>query len=80
MTDSNRPPLTRLMTEAGLKHFDAVLVWKLDRFGRSLPQLIENVQKLDTYSVRFIAVTQGIDTDQRNPAGRLLLHIQPSRV
>jgi putative DNA-invertase from lambdoid prophage Rac len=75
---ATRPALKRLMTDARLKRFDAVIVWKLDRFGRSLPQLIENVQALDSYGVRFIAVTQGIDTDQRNPAGRLLLHILAS--
>ena len=73
-----RPALGRLMADARLKRFDAVLVWKIDRFGRSLTQLIDNVRMLDSYGVRFIAVTQGIDTDQRNPCGRLLLHILAS--
>ena len=72
---ANRPALKRLMTDARLRHFDGVMVWKLDRFGRSLQQLIENVQALDSYGVRFISSTQGIDTDQRNPCGRLLLNI-----
>lgn len=72
---ANRPALKRLMNDARLKRFDAVITWKLDRFGRSLQQLIENVQLLDSYGVRFISLTQGIDTDQRNPCGRLLLHI-----
>lgn len=72
---ASRPALNRLMKDARLKRFDAVLVWKLDRFGRSLPQLIENVQALDSCGVRFLAVTQSIDTDQRNPCGRLLLHL-----
>jgi putative DNA-invertase from lambdoid prophage Rac len=75
---AKRPALTRLMADARMKHFDAVIVWKLDRFGRSIQQLIENVQLLDSLNVRFIAVTQGIDTDQRNPAGRLLLHLLAS--
>ena len=74
-TKANRPALKRLMVDARLKRFDAVVTWKLDRFGRSLQQLIENVQLLDSYGVRFISLTQGIDTDQRNPCGRLLLHI-----
>jgi putative DNA-invertase from lambdoid prophage Rac len=72
---ANRPALKRLMADARQRHFDGVLVWKLDRFGRSLQQLIENVQALDSYSVRFVSTTQGIDTDQRNPCGRLLLNI-----
>lgn len=72
---AKRPALKKLMGDARLKLFDAVLVWKLDRFGRSLPQLIENVQLLDSYGIRFLAVTQGIDTDRQNPCSRLLLHI-----
>ena len=75
---ATRPALKRLMSEARLKRFDAVVVWKIDRFGRSVAQLVENVQALDSHGVRFIAVTQGIDTDQRNPCGRLLLHILAS--
>ena len=75
---ATRPALKRLISDAQMKRFDAVIVWKLDRFGRSIQQLIENVQLLDSLTVRFIAVTQGIDTDQRNPAGRLLLHLLAS--
>ena len=56
------------MADARLRKFDVILVWKLDRFARSLQQLIENIQLLDSYGVRFIAVTQSIDTDKQNPA------------
>ena len=55
--------------------FDVVVVYKLDRFGRSVAQVVENVQMLDSLGVRFSAVTQGIDTDQSNPPSRLLLHV-----
>ena len=72
---SGRPGLTRLLKDARRRVFDAVAVWKLDRFGRSVAQLVENVQTLDFYGVRFIAVTQGIDTDKHNPTSRLLLHM-----
>lgn len=70
-----RPVLDRLMNDARLKKIDVVLVWKLDRFGRSLGNLIQNIMLLDSYGVRFVAVTQGIDTDSKNPTSRLLLHI-----
>lgn len=70
-----RPVLERLMADARLRKFDVVLCWKLDRFARSLHQLIEFIQLLDSFGVRFIAVTQSIDTDQRNPASRLMLQI-----
>ena len=47
----------------------------MDRFGRSLRDLIENIQALDAVGTRFCAPNQGIDTDNRSPTGRLLLHI-----
>ena len=75
---ASRPALNRLMEDARMRRFDTVVVWKIDRFGRSVSQLVANVQLLDSYGVRFVAVTQGIDTDQRNPTGRLLLHILAS--
>jgi len=71
----SRPGLDACMEAARLKKVDAVLVWKLDRFGRSLSNLIENILLLDGYGVRFIGVTQGIDTDQKNPTSRLMIHI-----
>ena len=70
-----RPQLDRLMADAQLRRFDIVIVWRLDRFARSLPQLLENVRKLDAAGVRFICPAQGIDTDQRNPAARLMMQM-----
>jgi putative DNA-invertase from lambdoid prophage Rac len=70
-----RPVLAQLMADARLRKFDVVMVWKLDRFARSLQQLIENIRLLDSFGVRFLAVTQGLDTDKQNPASRLMLHI-----
>jgi putative DNA-invertase from lambdoid prophage Rac len=52
-----------------------VLVWKLDRFGRSLVNCVAGIQELAALDVRFIAVSQGLDTDQANPTSHLLLHI-----
>jgi putative DNA-invertase from lambdoid prophage Rac len=70
-----RPVLERMMADARLRKFDILLVWKLDRFGRSLTQLVTNIQTLDSLGIRFIAVTQGLDTDQRNPMNKLMLHM-----
>jgi DNA invertase Pin-like site-specific DNA recombinase len=70
-----RPVLDRLLQDARLKKFDVVLVWKLDRFGRSLQHLIENVQTLDSAGIRFIVPSQNIDTDTRSPMGKFLMHI-----
>ncbi len=72
---ANRPALNRVMDDARARKLDCLLVWKLDRFGRSLADCLNNIRTLENHGVRFIAVTQGLDTDQRNPASRFLLHV-----
>jgi DNA invertase Pin-like site-specific DNA recombinase len=75
---ASRPELDRLMTDAALRRFDAVLVWKLDRFGRSVRNCLDGIESLRAHGVRFLAVSQSIDTDESNPTARLLLHILAS--
>ena len=72
---ANRPELTRLMADARKRRFDVVIVWKLDRWGRSVADSIRGIQELASLEVCFIAVTQNIDTDHANPMARFLLHI-----
>jgi putative DNA-invertase from lambdoid prophage Rac len=72
---ASRPELNRLMADARKRRFDAVLVWKLDRWGRSVADSIKSIQELTSLGVRFVAVTQNIDTDESNPMARFLLHI-----
>ena len=72
---SSRPGLNRLMEDARTRKFECLLVWKLDRSGRSLVDCLNNIKALEDHGVRFIATTQGLDTDQRNPASRFLLHV-----
>jgi len=72
---ANRPELDRLMRDASMRRFDAVLVWKLDRWGRSVAHSIKSIQELIALDIRFLAVTQNIDTDESNPMSQFLLHI-----
>jgi DNA invertase Pin-like site-specific DNA recombinase len=58
-----------------MRRVDAVVVWKLDRWGRSVAASVKSIQELVSLGVRFIAVTQNIDTDDSNPMARFLLHI-----
>jgi DNA invertase Pin-like site-specific DNA recombinase len=58
---NDRPGLQRVMEAARRGKLDAVLVWKLDRFGRSALDVLANIRDLDAAGVRFIATTQGID-------------------
>lgn len=52
---------------------DTLLVWKLDRLGRSMLDLLHKMQELEGRGVRFRSLTEGIDTS--NLMGRLLLHL-----
>jgi DNA invertase Pin-like site-specific DNA recombinase len=70
---AKRPQLDRVMRDAGEHRFDAVLVWKLDRWGRSLAHLIESIQVLRSQDVRWIATTQNLDTGDENPMSRAML-------
>lgn len=58
---NDRPGLQRLMRAARSGEVDTVLVWKLDRFGRSALDLLANIEQLQASAVRFIATSQGID-------------------
>jgi len=72
---NDRPALNQLMDAIRYGAIDAVLVWKIDRFGRSVADLVSNIRQLESAGVRFCAVSQGIDTDASNPTSRLQLHI-----
>ncbi len=72
---ASRPALDKLMSSAARREFDCVLVYKIDRFGRSVLHLSQQLAALTSYGVRFIAVSQGIDTDASNPSSRLMLTI-----
>jgi len=61
------------MTAAGQRLFDVVLVWKFDRFARSLKHLIDSLEEFRALGIDFISFTEGIDTT--TPAGQLLFHV-----
>lgn len=70
-----RPEFERMLTDARSRKFGAVLVWKLDRFARSISQLGQHINLLDSLNIRFVCITQGIDTHQQNAAGRMFMQI-----
>src|SRR5580704_10213833 len=75
---ASRPELDRLTHDAARRRFDAVMVWKLDRFCRSVRNCLDGIEALRAHGVRFLAVSQSIDTDESNPTAKLLLHILAS--
>jgi DNA invertase Pin-like site-specific DNA recombinase len=72
-TQRHRPQLDALMRDARKRSFDVVLVWKFDRFARSLKHLIESLHEFNALGIDFISLTEGVDTT--TPAGQLLFHI-----
>ncbi|MBZ5532785.1 MAG: recombinase family protein [Acidobacteriia bacterium] len=69
----SRPALNRLMTDAQKCRFDAILVWKIDRFGRSLKHLVNSLADLSAYGVTFISLRDNLDLS--TPSGRLMFQI-----
>ena len=69
----SRPALNRLMADAHRRRFDAVLVWKLDRFGRSLRHLVNALAELETRGIAFVSLRDNLDLG--TPSGRLMFQI-----
>jgi DNA invertase Pin-like site-specific DNA recombinase len=69
----SRPALNRLMTDAQKCKFDAILVWKIDRFGRSLKHLVNSLADLGAYGITFISLRDNLDLS--TPSGRLMFQI-----
>lgn len=69
----SRPALNRLMSDACRRRFDAILVWKIDRFGRSLKHLVNSLAELAALGVAFISLRDNLDLS--TPSGRLMFQI-----
>ena len=69
----SRPALNRLMADACRRRFDAILVWKIDRFGRSLKHLVNALAELAALGVAFISLRDNLDLS--TPSGRLMFQI-----
>jgi len=72
---ASRPQLDQLLRDARLRKFEAVLVWKLDRWGRSVAHCVRSIQELVSLGIRFLSPTESIDTGTENPMSRFLLHL-----
>jgi DNA invertase Pin-like site-specific DNA recombinase len=65
-----RSQLDLMLTDAVRRRFDVVLVWSVDRLGRSLPDLISSMQELQGAKVDLFILQQGLDTT--SPSGRAM--------
>jgi DNA invertase Pin-like site-specific DNA recombinase len=73
-TRAERPGLAKALEM--LREGDTLVVWKLDRLGRSVKQLVDLVGQLHKQDVQFKSLTDAIDTG--TPSGRFFFHVMAS--
>jgi DNA invertase Pin-like site-specific DNA recombinase len=65
----SRPQLNRLMTDAHKRQFDAVIVWRFDRFARSVSHLLRALETFRALGIEFVSYGEAIDTS--TPVGKM---------
>jgi DNA invertase Pin-like site-specific DNA recombinase len=68
-----KPALEKMLREGRARHYDAVLIVRLDRLGRSTKQLLTMLEDLDRFGVTLICADQQIET--KSPSGKLLFTV-----
>ncbi|WP_028316596.1 recombinase family protein [Desulfatibacillum aliphaticivorans] len=72
--NTKRPAFQKMLEDAHRKRFDVLLVWKLDRLSRSLKDLVDTLDKLNSCGIGFVSFSDpGLDT--LSPTGRLTFQI-----
>jgi DNA invertase Pin-like site-specific DNA recombinase len=72
-TKESPPQLDKLLADAHLRRFDAVVVWKFDRFARSVTQLIRSLETFRSLGIEFVSLSEQIDTS--TPMGKLVFTV-----
>ncbi len=71
--DLKRPEMTQLLRDAEARKFQAIFIYKLDRFSRSLKDLILTIDKLKEWGIDFVSLQDKIET--ASASGKLMFHI-----
>jgi DNA invertase Pin-like site-specific DNA recombinase len=69
----SRPELNQLLTDAHRRHFDAVVVWKFDRFARSVSHLLRALETFNALGIHFVSLSESMDTS--TPAGKMVFTV-----
>jgi DNA invertase Pin-like site-specific DNA recombinase len=72
-TKEKRPELDRLMGDAHRRRFDTVVVWKFDRFARSVSHLLRALETFKTQGIDFVSYSEQMDTS--TPAGKMVFTV-----
>ncbi|HYL14231.1 MAG TPA: recombinase family protein [Terriglobales bacterium] len=68
-----RPALDRLMADAHRRRFDAVVVWKFDRFARSVSHLLRALETFRALGIEFVSLSEQVDTS--TPMGKMVFTV-----
>jgi DNA invertase Pin-like site-specific DNA recombinase len=72
-TRERRPELDALMADARKRKFDAVLVWRFDRFARSTKHLVTSLEEFQHLGIAFVSFHENVDTS--SPLGKAMFTI-----
>jgi DNA invertase Pin-like site-specific DNA recombinase len=72
-TKDSRPELNRLMADAHKRRFDAVVVWKFDRFARSVSHLLRALETFKALGIEFVSLSEQVDTS--TPTGKMVFTV-----
>jgi DNA invertase Pin-like site-specific DNA recombinase len=68
-----RPELDRLMADAHRRKFDVVIVWKFDRFARSVSHLLRALENFNALGIAFVSLSEQMDTT--TPTGKMVFTV-----
>ena len=69
----HRPAMQEMLADAELRKFQAIFIYKLDRFSRSLMDLITTIEKLKEWGIDFVSLQDKIETT--SATGKLMFHV-----
>jgi DNA invertase Pin-like site-specific DNA recombinase len=72
-TKDSRPELNRLMADAHRRRFDAIVVWRFDRFARSVSHLLRALETFKALGVEFVSLSEQVDTS--TPTGKMVFTV-----
>lgn len=70
---ASRPALDELMRDANKRKMDIVLVWRFDRFARSVSHLLHALETFRTVGIEFVSISEQVDTS--TPTGKMVFTV-----
>jgi DNA invertase Pin-like site-specific DNA recombinase len=68
-----RPELDRLIADAHRRKFDVVIVWRFDRFARSVSHLLRALETFKALGIEFVSLSEQVDTT--TPTGKMIFTV-----